>query len=108
MNGRSRWALLALKEHGRVRDRGREALVGVVRADASLGEGRSVAGHLRRSGREALVPVVKSADLGQFDDLAHAGRADLPRVGRVLAERQMGSRPVVVREVRLQDAWLEG
>ncbi len=29
VNGRSRWALLALKEHGRVRDRGREALVGV-------------------------------------------------------------------------------
>jgi hypothetical protein len=29
--------LLALKEYGRVRDRGREALVGVVRTDASLG-----------------------------------------------------------------------
>jgi len=50
---------LALKEYGRVRDRGREALVGGVRADASLGDGRSVTGQLRRSGREAFVAMVK-------------------------------------------------
>ena len=58
----------------------------------------------RSSSREALVPVMEAADFRQRHDLAHAGRVDRSRLRRVLAERQMGSRPVVVREVRLQDA----
>ena len=57
----------------------------------------------RSSGREALVPVMKAADLGQLHDLTPAGRAHVPRVGRVLAERQMDSLPVVVPSAGLRE-----
>ena len=51
----------------------------------------------------ADVPMVQAADFGQVDDLTRAWRLDCPWLGRVLAQRQMGSRPMVVGEVGLQD-----
>jgi hypothetical protein len=47
--------------------------------------------------------MVQAADLGQFDDLAHGWRVDRSRLGRVFAQRQMGSRPMVVAEIGFQD-----
>jgi hypothetical protein len=46
---------------------------------------------------------METADLGQFHDLARAGRLDRPRVGCVLAQGQMRPRPMVVGEIGLQD-----
>ena len=58
---------------------------------------------LVRLGCEAIVAMVQAADLGQFDDLAHGGRVDRSRLGRVFAQRQMRSRPMVVAEIGFQD-----
>jgi hypothetical protein len=57
-----------------------------------------------RSGREARVAVVQTTDFWDLDDLAHTGRVDSSRIRRVLAQGQMGSRPVVVGEIRFQDS----
>ena len=48
--------------------------------------------------------MVQPADFGNRRDLAHPGPLDRSRVGCILVEREMSSRPVVVREVRGQHA----
>ena len=48
--------------------------------------------------------MVKATNLGQRHDLAQARWLDVPRLRRVLSERRMGSRPVVVGEVGFEDA----
>ncbi len=52
-----------------------------------------------RSGRKARVAMMETADFGKLDDLAHTGRLDGSRIRRVLAEREMSSRLVMVGEV---------
>ena len=47
--------------------------------------------------------MMQPADFGQRDDLARADGGDRTRVGRVLAEREMRPRPVVVREVGAEE-----
>ena len=51
-----------------------------------------------------LVAMVEPADLGQFDDLAHARRLDRPWLGRILAQREMRARLVIVRKVSFQNS----
>jgi transcriptional regulator with PAS, ATPase and Fis domain len=46
--------------------------------------------------------VVKSADLGQRGDAALVGQLDRARLGRILVEREVGARAVVVAEVAVQ------
>jgi hypothetical protein len=58
----------------------------------------------RWSGGSALVPMVAAVHLGKFHDVTHAGRLDRFRLGRILAQRQMGPGLVVVREVRRDNA----
>ena len=53
-------------------------------------------GQLRRSGRAPLVAMVEPAHFGQLHDLAHAGRLDGSRPGRVFAQRKMGPCPVTI------------
>jgi hypothetical protein len=60
-------------------------------------------GGWRQSGGEALVPVEQAAYLGSRHDLAHGRRVSLSQVGRVLPQRQMRPRPVVVREIGFQN-----
>jgi hypothetical protein len=48
--------------------------------------------------------MVQTGDLRQLDNLAHARRLDSSWLGRILSEREMGSRPVVVGEVGSEDA----
>jgi hypothetical protein len=66
--------------------------------------GRALAIHVRAgrrrglatSGGEALAPVVQATDLGKLNDLVHGGRALPPGLGRILVQRQVRPRPVVV------------
>ena len=51
-----------------------------------------------------LVAMVEPADLRQFDDLAHARRLDRPWLGRILAQREMRARLVIVRKVSFQNS----
>jgi len=55
------------------------------------------------SGGAALVPMVEAADRGDLHDVTHAGRLDRPRLGRILAQRQVGPGLVVVGNVGLDD-----
>ena len=55
-------------------------------------------------GSAPLVAVVEPADLGKLHDLADGWRLGGPRVGRVLAEAEVGSGPVIVGEVLGDDA----
>jgi hypothetical protein len=48
--------------------------------------------------------MVKPADFGPRHDPSGAGRIDGASLGRVLAEREVGSRVLVVREVRSKHA----
>ena len=48
--------------------------------------------------------MVEAADFGNRDDPAEFRPLDWPAVGRVLVERQVRARPVVVREVASQGA----
>ena len=48
--------------------------------------------------------MVQAADFGNLDDLARRGPLDRPQVGRILVEREVSARPVIVREVAGQDA----
>jgi hypothetical protein len=52
----------------------------------------------------ADVAVVQAADFGKLDDLSCDGKLDRPEVGRVLVQREVSTRPVVVGEVLGQDA----
>jgi hypothetical protein len=47
--------------------------------------------------------MVETGDFGQLRDSAHGGWLDRPGLGRILAERQVSSSPVVVGEVALED-----
>jgi hypothetical protein len=55
------------------------------------------------SGDATFVAVVQTTHLGERHDLACAGWLDGSGVRRVLAEREVRARAVVVREVRLED-----
>jgi len=48
--------------------------------------------------------MVEAADFRELHDLPGGGKRDRPEVGGVLVEREVGARPMVVREVRAQDA----
>ena len=52
---------------------------------------------------EARIAVVQATDFWALDSLAHTGWVDGSRIRRVFAKRKMGSRPVVIGEVSLQD-----
>ena len=54
--------------------------------------------------RAAVVAVVQTADLWNGDDAAERWWRDRPGVRRVLRQREMRSRLVVVRQVPTQDA----
>jgi len=56
------------------------------------------------SGGAALVAVVKATDLGQRHDLAHAWWLDRPWLGRILAQREMRARLVIVRKISFQNS----
>ena len=47
---------------------------------------------------------MKPADLGELNDPALGRRLDCTMIGSILTEGQMGSRPVVVSQVRAEDA----
>jgi hypothetical protein len=51
------------------------------------------------SGRLPFVAMMKLADFGPRHDLPGAGRVDSPGLGRVLAQREVRSRTVVIRDV---------
>ena len=63
--------------------------------------------HLREdradSGRVPFVAVMESADFGARHDPTNASRVDCARLGRVLGQREMRSRAVVIRDVRAKD-----
>ena len=48
--------------------------------------------------------MMKTLDFGKRHDPAHLGPLDSPPIRRILLEREVGSRPVIVREVARQDA----
>jgi hypothetical protein len=52
----------------------------------------------------ADVAVVQAADFGKLHDLPCHGELDRPEVGRVLVQREVGTRLMVVAEVSGQDA----
>src|SRR5258708_36578411 len=54
--------------------------------------------------RPADVAMMQAADFWSDDDRAHLGPLDGSHVGRVLFEREMSSRAVIVDEVAGQDA----
>jgi hypothetical protein len=76
---------------------------GDLRADIDLHVRQRDEGRGGCSGSDAFVAVVKPADFRQRHDLARAGRVDRSQFRRVLAQRQMRSRPMVVDEVGFQD-----
>ena len=51
------------------------------------------------SGREAFVTMMQTADLGQGNDRSGPGRLNGSSIRGVLAERQVGSRTVIIVEV---------
>ena len=51
----------------------------------------------------SFVPVLQPADLGQRHDAPHWLRLDRSRLGRVLPQREMGSRSVIVIQIRTKD-----
>ena len=54
--------------------------------------------------RLADVAVMQATDFGNLHDPARLGELDGPDVRRILVEREVGSRPVIVREVGGQEA----
>ena len=52
----------------------------------------------------AFVSMVKTTDLRNGDHASRAGRRRLARHGRILVEREMRARSLVVDDVRVQDA----
>jgi hypothetical protein len=51
--------------------------------------------------RPAGVTVMEATDLGILDDLSVFRRLDRPRFGRILFQRQMSSRTLVVADISL-------
>ena len=58
----------------------------------------------RASGGAALVTMMQAADFGHRDDSATVGGLDRARIGCVLPKRQVRARPLVVGEVRVEQA----
>jgi hypothetical protein len=58
----------------------------------------------RVSGGPSFVAVVQSADLGQGHDSSHLCRLDRSRLGRVLPQREMRSRSMIVIQVGSEGA----
>src|SRR5437773_10282963 len=54
--------------------------------------------------RVADVPVMQATDFGNLHDPTRLGALDGPDVRRILVEREMRARPVIVGEVAGQDA----
>ena len=54
--------------------------------------------------RLAEVAVMQATDFGNLHDPARVGELDGPDVRRILVEREMRARPVIVGEVAGQDA----
>jgi hypothetical protein len=48
--------------------------------------------------------MVQAANFGDLDDPARLGALDGPPIRRILLEREVSSRPVIVRDVARQDA----
>src|SRR5260370_36272112 len=65
--------------------------------------GSAAAGETRLC-RLPCVAMMQAADFWSDDDRAHLGPLDGSHVGRVLFEREMSSRAVIVDEVAGQDA----
>ncbi len=65
--------------------------------------GSAAAGETRLC-RLPCVAMMQAADFWSHDDRAHLGPLDGSHVGRVLLEREMSSRAVIVDEVAGQDA----
>jgi hypothetical protein len=72
---------------------------GVCRATAE-----SVDSMMRDQGRAPDVAMMQATDVGNLEDRAELRRLDWPSVGCVLAEREVSARPMVIGEVRGQDA----
>jgi hypothetical protein len=66
------------------------------------GQGRQPAGEAR-SGRLPGVAMMKTADFGNLHDHAHLRSLDWPPIWRILLEREVSSRRVIVREVARQE-----
>ena len=67
-------------------------------------DGAPAAWMAAESGGAPLVAVVEPADLWKLHDLADGRRLGGPGLGRVLAEAEVGSGPVIVDEVLGDDA----
>ena len=63
--------------------------------------GRPAAQKSEDAGLRSLtdVPVVQAPDFGKLHDLPRGGEHDRPEVGRVLVEREVSTRLMVVAEV---------
>lgn len=57
-----------------------------------------------RLGRPPDVAMVQATDFGNLDDHADLWQLDWPCVGCNFVEREVSSRPVIVREIACQDA----
>ena len=66
--------------------------------------GPIVASRLTRSGRPLDVAMVEATDFANLDDLAEFRPLNWTAVGRILVEREVSTRPMVVREVASQGA----
>ena len=56
------------------------------------------------SGRPPDVSMMQTPDFGDLHDLAHLRPLDRPPVWRVFLKREVSTYPVIIREVRGQDA----
>ena len=77
---------------------------GVGRRAAYGRTGPIVANRLSGSGRPSDVAMVEATDFANRDDLAEFRPLNWAAVGRILVEREVSTRPVVVREVASQGA----
>ena len=66
--------------------------------------GPIVANRLSGSGRPADIAMVEATDFANRDDFAEFRPLNWAAVGRILVEREVSTRPVVVREVASQGA----
>jgi len=58
----------------------------------------------RTSGRASLVAMMESADFGEDDHASVSRRGHTPGCGRVLLQREVRSRPVIIGDVTDQDS----
>ncbi len=50
------------------------------------------------------VAVMQTTDFGNREDRAERWRLDIPSIGSIFLEREVSAGPVIVREVRREDA----